>query len=71
MYKKQHNYLIKKEQFYIDINTRYSNGYTEGINNKIKVMKRIAFGYKNFKLFRGRILYVFDGKISGSIKKKK
>lgn len=24
------------------INDRYSNGYTEGINNKIKVIKRIA-----------------------------
>lgn len=28
------------------IDERYSNGYTEGINNKIKVIKRIAFGYK-------------------------
>ena len=52
------------------IDMRYSNGYTEGINNKIKVIKRIAYGYKSFKLFRGRILYVFNGKISGSIKKK-
>ena len=52
------------------IDMRYSNGYTEGINNKIKVIKRIAFGYKSFKLFRGRILYIFNGKISGSIKKK-
>ena len=47
------------------IDERYSNGYTEGVNNKIKVMKRIAFGYKNFTLFRARILYVFNGKISG------
>ena len=31
------------------INDRYSNGYTEGINNKIKVIKRIAFGYKSFE----------------------
>lgn len=52
------------------IDMRYSNGYTEGINNKIKVIKRIAFGYKSFKLFRGRILYIFNGKISGSIKMK-
>ena len=53
------------------IDERYSNGYTEGINNKIKVIKRIAFGYKNFKLFRGRILYIFGGKISGSVRNKK
>ena len=52
------------------IDERYSNGYTEGINNKIKVIKRIAFGYKSFELFRGRILYIFNGKISGSIKHK-
>lgn len=52
------------------INERYSNGYTEGINNKIKVIKRIGFGYKSFELFRGRILYVFNGKINGSTKRK-
>lgn len=34
----------------------YSNGFTEGINNKIKVLKRIAFGYRNFRNFRTRIL---------------
>jgi transposase len=33
----------------------YSNGYTEGINNKIKVIKRIAFGFRNFENFRKRI----------------
>ena len=52
------------------IDERYSNSYTEGTNNKIKVIKRIAFGYKSFELFRGRILYIFNGKISGSIKHK-
>ena len=52
------------------IDERYSNGYTEGINNKIKVIKRIAFGYKSFELFRGRILYIFNGRISGSTKHK-
>lgn len=35
----------------------YSNSFTEGINNKIKVLKRIAFGYRNFDNFRKRILY--------------
>lgn len=32
-----------------------SNGVTEGINNKIKLIKRIAFGYRNFYNFRARI----------------
>ena len=52
------------------IDERYSNGYTEGINNKIKVIKRNAFGYKSFELFRGRILYIFNGKISATNKNK-
>jgi transposase len=34
----------------------YSNGFTEGVNNKIKVLKRIAFGYRSFRNFRTRIL---------------
>jgi len=36
----------------------YSNGYTEGINNSIKVLKRIAYGYRNFDNFRTRILHI-------------
>ena len=33
----------------------YTNGYTEGTNNAIKVIKRNAFGYRNFRNFRNRI----------------
>ena len=35
----------------------YSNGFTEGTNNKIKVIKRNAYGYRNFKNFRNRIFF--------------
>ena len=42
------------------IEYRYSNGFTEGCNNKIKVLKRNAYGYKNFKRFRNRILHIFS-----------
>ena len=51
------------------IDKRLSNGFTEGINNKIKVIKRIAFGYKNFKFFRLRLMYILNGKVSGMSKK--
>ena len=34
----------------------YTNGFTEGTNNKIKVIKRNAYGYRNFDNFRNRIL---------------
>ena len=37
-----------------------TNGFTEGCNNKIKVLKRNAYGYKNFKRFRNRILHIFS-----------
>ena len=33
-----------------------SNGFTEGCNNAIKVLKRVAFGFRNFNNFRARIL---------------
>ena len=37
-----------------------TNGFTEGCNNKIKVLKRNPYGYKNFKRFRNRILHIFS-----------
>ena len=37
-----------------------TNGFTEGCNNKIKVLKRNAYGYTNFKRFRNRILHIFS-----------
>ena len=40
----------------------YSNGFTEGCNNKIKVLKRNAYGYRNFERFRNRILHMFSNK---------
>lgn len=35
----------------------YSNGFTEGCNNKTKVLKRVCFGVRNFDSFRNRILH--------------
>ena len=34
----------------------YSNGPMEGYNKKIKMLERIAFGFRNFTNFQGRIL---------------
>lgn len=36
---------------------KYTNGPTEGHNNKIKVLKRLSFGIRNFKRFRTRIIH--------------
>lgn len=46
--------------------TTITNGFTEGCNNKIKVLKRNAYGYRNFKRFRNRILHIFSNQNSGS-----
>ena len=42
--------------------TPITNGFTEGCNNKIKVLKRNAYGYQNFNRFRNRILHIFHYK---------
>ncbi len=47
------------------LDDRFTNGYTEGLNNKIKVIKRVEFGYKNLNFFRLRLLYILKEKISG------
>ncbi len=36
------------------------NGFTEGCNNKIKVLKCNAYDHRNFKRFRNRILHIFS-----------
>ena len=37
-------------------NNNYHNGYIEGNNNFIKVLKRIAFGFRSFRRFKARIM---------------
>ena len=34
----------------------YYNGFAEGNNNFIKVLKRIAFGFRSFRRFKARIM---------------
>ena len=48
--------------------TPVTNGFTEGCNNKIKVLKRNAYGYQNFNRFRNRILHMFSYKQLDNIK---
>ncbi|MGX7109700.1 ISL3 family transposase, partial [Facklamia miroungae] len=42
-----------------------TNGPIEGINNKIKVLKRNAYGYKNYSHFKNRILLISRLYVSG------
>ncbi|GEN55537.1 hypothetical protein GCM10012290_01380 [Halolactibacillus alkaliphilus] len=39
-----------------NFNYTYNNGRIEGINNKIKVLNRVTYGYRNFKNYKSRIL---------------
>ena len=53
--------IFKKLLLYIQNTCEYpklSNGPIEGINNKIKVLKRNVYGYSNFTHFKNRILLI-------------
>lgn len=39
---------------------RYNNGFAEGVNLKIKMLNRRAYGYRNFQSFRLHVLVAFD-----------
>lgn len=55
---KKANRTLNKHQSEIinSFKTSFSNGPVEGTNNKIKVIKRTAYGFRNFENFRLRIL---------------
>lgn len=38
--------------------TQFSNGRTEGINNRLKVIKRVACGYRYFTAFKTRVYLI-------------
>lgn len=40
---------------------RITNGFVEGKNNRIKTIKRMAYGYRNMDNFRMRILVTNPG----------
>lgn len=48
----------RKERILRAFETGYTNGFTEGCNNKIKVLKRNCYGVRNFNRFRNRILHM-------------
>lgn len=52
-----------KEEIWLGIKTGYNNGFTEGCNNTIKVLKRICYGFRNIVNFRRRILFILNNKM--------
>ena len=45
------------DEILASLDVPYTNGFTEGCNNKTKVLKRVSFGVRNFSRFRNRILH--------------
>lgn len=48
-----------REYMVNSIRYNYSNDPLEGFNNKIKLVKRVSYGYNSFDNFRLRILIIF------------
>lgn len=40
--------------------TKLTNGVIEGMNNKIKLIKRVSYGYRSFVNLRTRIIICFN-----------
>lgn len=40
--------------------SRFNNGFAEGVNLKIKMLNRRGYGYRNFNSFRLHVLVAFD-----------
>ena len=49
-----------REQILNYFDGRHSNGFAEGVNLKIKLLNRRAFGYHNFASFRLHVLVAFE-----------
>lgn len=45
-----------KDKILNTFKNKYHNGFIEGNNNFIKVLKRIAFGFRSFRRFKARIM---------------
>ena len=64
---------MKKHKEYMlnSVKYEYSNGPLEGFNNKIKLLKRVSYGYSSFSNFRLRILIMsrlFVSKYKNNVK---
>ena len=53
-------YLNWRKGIFNSLDAPFTNGFTEGCNNKIKVLKRNAYGFRRFDRFRNRILHIFS-----------
>ena len=56
-----HTFTNWREEILNYFDYRITNGFVEGKNNRIKTIKRMAYGYRNMDNFRMRILATNPG----------
>ena len=56
-----HTFTNWREEILNYFDYRITNGFVEGKNNRIKTIKRTAYGYRNLDNFRLRILATNPG----------
>ncbi len=61
--------LVRKWEPYIknSLRERRSNAFSEGLNNKVRVIQRMAYGYKDFEYLRLKIFQQFNFRNTGSL----
>ena len=59
-----HNLLRRRSGIKRGLTFAFSNEQTEGFNNRIKLIKRVAFGYRNFTTFKTRIYLIINHQIT-------
>src|SRR5690606_7953773 len=52
--------IINSFDLHPQTNKKMTNGTVEGVNNYIKVIKRVSYGFRNFSRFRSRILFLYN-----------
>ncbi|WP_293085704.1 transposase [Moorena sp. SIO4A1] len=50
----------EKDEIIAYFDNRTTSGVVEGINNKLKVIKRSAYGFRNFKNFGSSVLVMLN-----------
>ena len=58
------SHTLRAQQVYVStLKYNYTNAMVEGKSNKIKVIKRVSYGYRSFRNFKARIMLMERYKI--------
>nr|WP_234400624.1 transposase [Virgibacillus senegalensis] len=56
-FRRVRTFMLWKQEILQSFMYPFNNGYIEGINNTIKVLKRDSFGIKDFERLKHKILW--------------